>query len=341
MPPRRALLLLTALAPLLGAAVATPAALVAPTPFDVSRPEISAFITQAAARTGLASAEIEALLAQAQSQPAILDAMSRPAERVLPWWQYRARFLEAQRIKAGVQFWELHHDLLARIERERGVPAEYLVAIVGIETSYGRVMGRYRVLDALATLGFDYPPRAEYFRKELEQFLLMTREEQLDPLVVRGSYAGAMGAPQFMPSSYRRYAVDADNQGRRDLWTDWSDVLASVANYFIENGWQAGEPVLADTAVDHDRDDPMGFQLALGETLGSIRARGYAVQATLPDSAPAMLVPAEQEESMSWRVGFTNFFVITRYNRSPRYAMAVHDLAQALRARVPKAEDPI
>ena len=341
MSPRRALLLLTTLAPMLGATAATPAATVPPTPFDVSRPEITAFIAQAAERTGLASSEIQALLSQAQSQPAILDAMSRPAERVLPWWQYRARFLAAQRITAGVQFWELHHELLARIERERGVPAEYLVAILGIETSYGRVMGRYRVLDALATLGFDYPPRGEYFRKELEQFLLMAREEQLDPLVVRGSYAGAMGAPQFMPSSYRRYAVDEDHQGRRDLWTDWSDVLASVANYFIENGWQAGEPVLADTAVDHDRDDPMGFQLALGETLGSIRARGYAVQATLPDSAPAMLVPAEQEESMSWRVGFTNFFVITRYNRSPRYAMAVHDLAQALRARVPKAEDPI
>ena len=171
MSPRRALLLLTTLAPMLGATAATPAATVPPTPFDVSRPEITAFIAQAAERTGLASSEIQALLSQAQSQPAILDAMSRPAERVLPWWQYRARFLAAQRITAGVQFWELHHELLARIERERGVPAEYLVAILGIETSYGRVMGRYRVLDALATLGFDYPPRGEYFRKELEQFL--------------------------------------------------------------------------------------------------------------------------------------------------------------------------
>ncbi len=341
MPSRRVLWLLTALTPLLSAAAATPTPPAPPTAFDVSRPEISAFITQAAAHTGLASSEIEALLSQAQSQPAILEAMSRPAERVLPWWQYRARFLEAQRIKAGVQFWEQHRELLTRVERERGVPAEYLVAIVGIETSYGRVMGRYRVLDALATLGFDYPPRGEYFRKELEQFLLMTREEQLDPLVVRGSYAGAMGAPQFMPSSYRRYAVDEDQQGRRDLWTDWSDVLASVANYFVENGWQTGEPVLADSTVDHDGDDPLGFQLTLGETLGSIRARGYAVQSPLPDSAPAMLVPAEQEQSMSWRVGFTNFFVITRYNRSPRYAMAVHDLAQALRAQVHRTEDPI
>jgi membrane-bound lytic murein transglycosylase B len=333
---RRSLLLLTVLAPLLTVSTAIAKTPVRPR-FDLSRPEIQDFIRQAAKSTGLHNHAIRALLAEAEPQASILLAMSRPAERVLPWWQYRARFLDERRIAAGVSFWEEHRDLLARIERERGVPAEYLLAIVGVETSYGRVMGRYRVLDALATLAFDFPTRAAYFRQELEQFLLMTREDRLNPLLVRGSYAGAMGAPQFMPSSYRRFAIDDDNKGHRDLWSDWSDVLASVANYFNEHGWRSGEAVLLEAKTSGEGDDPLAFELALGDTLGAIRARGYEVESSLPESTPAMLVPAEQAESMSWRVGFANFFVITRYNRSPRYAMAVHDLAQALRLRIEEA----
>jgi membrane-bound lytic murein transglycosylase B len=147
-----------------------------------------------------------------------------------------------------------------------------------------------------------------------------------------------MGAPQFMPSSYRRYAVDDDNKGRRNLWSDWSDVLASVANYFVEHGWQRDQPVLIEATAASAGDDPLAFELGMGDTLGGIRSRGYIVYSSLPEYTPAMLVPAEQVDSMNWRVGFTNFFVITRYNRSPRYAMAVHDLAQALRARVPASE---
>jgi membrane-bound lytic murein transglycosylase B len=299
--------------------------------FDLSRTDIRDFIAGAASRTGIAGADIESLLGNAQPQATILEAISRPAESVLPWWAYRERFLTTRRIADGVKFWYAHQDLLARIERERGVPAEYLVAILGIETSYGRVTGRFRVLDALATLGFDYPPRADYFRSELEQFLLLVREDGLDPLTLRGSYAGAMGAPQFMPSSVRRYAVDAAGKGQRDLWHDWHDVLASVANFFVAQGWRPGEPVLSEAHAEGAGDDPLAFRLALGDTLGAIRARGYAVQSSQPDDAPALLVPAEQAESMSWRVGFTNFLVITRYNRSPRYAMAVHDLAERLR----------
>jgi len=329
---RRTLLLLALAAPLLTATAATPPAGKRPH-FDLSRAEIRDFIVQAAARTGLAREAITALLAQAEPQASILEAISRPAEAVLPWWQYRERFLTARRIDSGLAFWAAHDTLLARVAAERGVPAEYLVAILGVETAYGRNTGRYRVLDALATLGFDFPARSAYFRGELEEFLLLAKEDAFDPLAVRGSYAGAIGAPQFMPSSIRRYAVDVAGKGRRDLWNDWDDVLASVANFLLAQGWKPGEPVMVEAGSPADRDDPLAFRLEIGDTLGGIRGRGYVVDSTLPDATPALLVPAEQADSMSWRVGFTNFYVITRYNRSPRYAMAVHDLAQALRSR--------
>jgi membrane-bound lytic murein transglycosylase B len=329
---RRTLLLLALAAPLLTATAATKPAGIRPR-FDLTRAEIRDFMVQAAARTGFSREAIEALLAQAEPQASILEAISRPAEAVLPWWQYRERFLTARRIDTGLAFWAAHDALLARVAAERGVPAEYLVAILGVETSYGRITGRYRVLDALATLGFDFPARSAYFRGELEEFLLLVKEDSLDPLAVRGSYAGAIGVPQFMPSSIRRYAVDVAGKGRRDLWNDWDDVLASVANYLLAQGWKTGEPVMVEAGSPADRDDPLAFRLEIGDTLGGIRRRGYVVDSALPDATPALLVPAEQADSMSWRVGFTNFYVITRYNRSPRYAMAVHDLAQALRSR--------
>jgi membrane-bound lytic murein transglycosylase B len=328
---RRTLLLLALSAPLLPAFAAAPKHRTHAR-FDLDRSDIRDFAAQAATRTGLGADEVLALLAQAEPQSSILDAMSRPAESVLPWWQYRERFLQTKRIADGLAFWDRHATLLQSVEQDRGIPAEYLVAILGVETNYGRVIGRYRVLDALATLGFDYPSRAAYFRSELEEFLLLAKEDKLDPLAIKGSYAGAMGAPQFMPSSIRRFAVDAEGKGHRDLWHDWHDVLASIANYLSMQGWRQGEPVLAEARRDGEADDPLAFRLLLADTLGAIRGRGYEVEASQPDSAQALLVPAEQADSMGWRVGFNNFYVITRYNRSPRYAMAVHDLASALRA---------
>jgi membrane-bound lytic murein transglycosylase B len=189
------------------------------------------------------------------------------------------------------------------------------------------------VLDALATLAFDYPRRAEYFQNELEQYLLMTREERLNPRQPKGSYAGAMGIAQFMPSSFRRYAVDGSGDGRRDLWQYGPDVFASVANYFVENGWHAGEPVLADAANDAPPDDPAKATAKLSDTVESLRNRGYRFDTALPASAPAMPVPAVLEDRTDWRIGFQNFYVITRYNRSLLYAMAVNDLAEAIAAR--------
>lgn len=303
--------------------------------FDLTRPEIKSFITEVAKRNGLSEREVTELLAKAQPQPSIIELMSRPAERVIPWWEYRDRFVNEERVALGAQLWQDHREELERIAAQRGVPPEYIVAIIGVETKYGRITGRYRVLDALATLAFDYPPRSSYFRKELEEFLLLAREESLDPLETRGSYAGAMGNPQFMPSSYRRYAVDAEDDHKRDLWQDWGDVFASIANYFREHGWQTGGPVLAEVDLDPDPSFTLDTKnLALNETIASLAAQGVEVRAALPADTPAVLISAEQRDGPAYRVGFANFEVIMRYNRSPRYAMAVHDLAQAIAGRV-------
>jgi membrane-bound lytic murein transglycosylase B len=277
--------------------------------------------------------DLTALLTEAQSQPRILETIQRPAERTLAWWEYRQRFVTSERIDGGVQIWQQHAEELTRISSQTGVPPEYLIAITGVETFYGRQTGRYRVLDALSTLGFDYPPRADFFRKELEQFLMMAREEKLDPREPLGSYAGAMGIPQFMPSSFRRFAVDGSGDGHRNLWEPGADVFASVANYLRESGWRAGQPVLVEARVENSLDDPANVKLALNETLASLRERGYQFETTLPDRTRAVLLPAQLPDAMSWRIGFQNFYAITRYNRSPLYAMAVHDLAQEIAAR--------
>jgi len=311
--------------------------------FDVSRDDIQKFVGTMVQRHRFDREELTALLSSAQAQPKILEAIQRPAERTLAWWEYRQRFLTPERIEGGVQVWQKNAEALARIAAQTGVPAEYLIAITGVETSYGRNTGRYRVLDSLATLGFDYPPRGEFFRKELEQFLMMAREEGLDPREPLGSYAGAMGIPQFMPSSFRRFAVDGSGDGHRNLWEEGPDVFASVGNYLRENGWRAGQPVLAEAYHDHAPDDPANAKVVLGDSVESLRKRGYVFQTTQSDKTRAMLVPAQLADSLTWRIGFQNFYAITRYNRSPLYAMAVHDLAHEIAARfraAPAATSP-
>ncbi len=304
--------------------------------FDLKRPEIRRFVREVAKRDSLSRRRILRLLAKARPQPQIIDLMNRPAERVLQWWEYRQLFVTDKRIGEGVRFWLDHREELERVAREQGVPPEYLVAILGCETFYGRDTGRDRVLDALATLAFDYPPRGEYFRRELEQFLLLVREDHLDPLRVKGSYSGAMGAPQFMPSAYRRYAVDESHDHRRDLWSDWADVFASIANYLRQNGWQPGAPVLADARLDPDAAfqlDSHGIDTA---TLDELNAQGVRVDlpSSLPGSTPAVLVAANEADGPAYRVGFDNFRALMRYNRSANYAMAVNDLAQSIAERM-------
>ena len=324
------LLLIAALAAAAGASQGA-----TPPGFDLKRPDIVAFMNEVVSRDGLSRKQVRTLLKAAQPQPKIIEAMNRPIEKVSPWWEYRERFLTPERIDDGVQFWNEHKESLERIAAQYQVTPEYIVGILGVETLYGRNLGRYRVLDALATLAFDYPARRAFFRSELEQFLILTKENRLDPLTLVGSYAGAMGAPQFMPSSYRRYAVDANGDSQRDLWADWDDVIASVANYLREHGWTPDGPVLAETTLEPDP----SFQieprnLELNETVASLGAHGVKVNLDVPPDTPAVLLSAEQRDGPSYRVGFHNFYVITRYNASARYVMAVHDLAQAIALRV-------
>jgi len=304
--------------------------------FDLQRPEIIEFVNDVVSRDGLSRKDVRALLKEAQPQPKIIEIMTRPIEKVAPWWEYREHFLTEERISEGVHFWLDHKNTLEEISGKYNVPPEYLVAILGVETKYGRVTGHYRVLDALATLAFDYPPRHSYFREELEQFLLLVRENKLDPLTVTGSYAGALGAPQFMPSQYRRYAVTDSNTAKRpDLWSDWDAIIASVANYLHEYGWTPDGPVLAETRLDPDPSfqiDPHNHEL--NETIESLGAKGVKVEVDAPPETPVVLISAEQRDGPAYRVGFHNFYVITRYNASARYAMAVHELAQALAQRV-------
>lgn len=309
------------------------------TRFDLDRPEIRDFVEQTAAAQKIPALDIYRLLAKAEPQPKILEAMSKPAEKVSPWYEYRARFMTEQRIAEGTQFMIEHRARLEKARKDTGVAPEYVVAIIGVETFYGRITGKYRVLDALSTLAFDYPPRAEFFRGELAQFIALSREESVDPLTALGSYAGAMGAGQFMPSSYRRYAVDGSNDKQRNLFADWDDIIASVANYFKVNGWVAGGPVLSEAVLQPDAPvtaDP--GNLALNETIASLKTKGVDFDnAKQPASTPVLLVPAEQQNGPAYRVGFKNFEVITKYNRSVRYAMAVHDLATSIAGRVAAA----
>jgi len=308
------------------------------TRFDLDRTEIQQFVEATAAANKIQPLDVYRLLAKAEPQPKIIELISKPAEKVSPWWEYRERFLTEQRVNEGAQFMVEHRARLEKAHKETGVAPEYVVAIIGVETFYGRVTGKFRVLDALATLAFDYPPRAEYFRRELEQFIALANEEAVDPLTALGSYAGAMGAGQFMPSSYRRYAVDGSDDSRRNLFADWDDIIASVANYFKENGWVANGPVLAEAVVAPDA--PVTAEagnLSLNETVAGLKAKGVAFDTGEAENARVLLIPAEMQDGPAYRVGFKNFEVITRYNRSVRYAMAVHDLATNIAGRVAAA----
>jgi membrane-bound lytic murein transglycosylase B len=302
---------------------------------DIKRPEVKQFIAHMSQAYGFKKHALRKLLKSAESQPAIIDAMSKPAEKAKLWYEYRPIFLTERRIREGTEFWMAHRQALDEASIKTGVAPEYLAAILGVETYYGRLTGNYRVLDALATLSFDYPPREKFFRDELEQFLLLTRDAHLDPKTLKGSYAGAMGAPQFMPSNYRRYAVDANANGHIDLWNDWADVCASVGNYLKEHGWNSGEPVLEEaTVLPEKAGDLDGRKLALSETVGSLEAKGVSFETPLPPEAPAILIAADEADGIHWRVGYNNFFVITRYNHSALYAMAVFELAAAVKQRV-------
>lgn len=301
------------------------------------RADVEAWITSVVDAHDLDRDTVVAVLSGAERKQSILDAIARPAERVLKWYEYRKIFVEPARIDQGLEFWAAHAETLERARIRYGVPPEYVVAIIGVETRYGRVTGSYRVLDALATLGFDYPPRAAFFRGELTAFLLLAREEGLDPASLKGSYAGAMGYGQFIPTSYRAYAVDFDADGRRDIWANPVDAIGSVANYFARHGWRAEGPVAAplgraDPAAAAQARPFIDDTLELDQSVGAVRAAGFTVPGGADDD-PAELLLLDGASGQELWAALPNFYVITRYNRSRLYALAVHELAGVIRSR--------
>jgi len=294
-----------------------------------------AFIDKMVQEHQFDAAEISSLLSQAKKQQSIIDAMSRPAEKRLNWGQYRKIFITDKRIKGGMKFWKENQVILEQAEKTYGVPAQIITAIVGVETFYGRITGKYSVLDSLYTLGFHYPPRAKFFRSELEEFLQLTREEGVSPTEPLGSYAGAMGRPQFISSSFRAYAVDFDKDGKRDIWGNNADVIGSVANYFKRHGWKAGEPVaqlVTGAKKGFDEEIKAGYKPSLD--VNALIDKGIILGSSLDKDAKVALLEMESDDGNEYWVASPNFYAITRYNHSPLYAMAVFQLSEAIRQRM-------
>lgn len=329
---RRARTRVATLVALQATALLVPAAAPA---LDTARPDVRAFMDELVSKDGFEQAYVRGVFVGVESKQGILDAMSRPAEKVKPWFEYRAIFLTPRRISAGVDFYRAHEARLREISASTGVPAEIITAILGVETFYGTRTGSFRAVDALSTLAFDYPPRSDFFRSELRHLFLLAREEQLDIGTLTGSYAGAMGPPQFIPSSYRAYAVDGSGDGRRDLLQNWDDIVASIANYFARHNWQPGQPVATRAEFARDAVRPTGpTELVMKDTVGSLTRQGVQFSTDLPATAPALLVTLKGEDGDEYWVGFQNYYTITRYNRSTMYALAVFELSEAIAAGI-------
>ena len=323
------------LAALLAFALSSSLAATASAAQYAEREDVRQFIVEMADRHGFVRKELRTLFSKARFQPAIIKAITPPTEaRAKSWQAYRALFLTPQRIEAGVEFREQQREVLARAAALYGVPEEIIVAIIGVETVYGRNTGSYRVIDALTTLAFDYRPRAAFFRGELEHYLLYARDAGIDTLGLKGSFAGAIGIPQFMPGSYRRYAVDMDGDGRPDLFGSFADAIGSVANFLKSHGWETDQPVAFAARVrgDHYRQlIDAGIRPAYG--YGDLAQFGVNGTAQTPADARCALIELETPgEASAYLVGLTNFYVLTRYNRSSMYAAAVLELAQAVKS---------
>jgi membrane-bound lytic murein transglycosylase B len=306
---------------------------------DVENPAVKTFIDSMVSDHSYDRDTLEGVLHQARIQETILEAIDKPAESTKEWHEYRDIFITDERVQAGATFWREHSEELQRISEQTGVAVEILVGIIGVETYFGRITGKYRVLDALTTLAFEYPPRAEFFRSELEQFLLLVREEGMDATDATGSYAGAMGRPQFMPSSYRAYAVDSSADGKRDIWSDWSDVIGSIANYFVRHGWRQNDEIVAQAALGNQWQGELPENsLKPEETVTSLSHQGVLFATDLPGDQQSQLLTLEGDDGEEHWVGFHNFFVITRYNRSVMYALAVHQLGQEIALEVERGK---
>ena len=292
--------------------------------------ELQSFVQEMVERHGFSRPALERLLRETRFLSSIIRAMDAPAT-ALPWHEFRPRHVNEVRFEGGLRFWGEHAALLERAASEYRVPPEIIVATIGIETLFGRNTGRVNVLDALTTLAFGYPRRAAFFRGELEQFLLLARENGWAANGVRGSFAGAIGVPQFLPSSYRKYAIDFDGDGQRDL-RGVADAIGSVANYYREFGWRMGEPVVIPADVGDSQIDPLlAAGIAPHLAVGEFRKRGVVPLEVVDDGALAALIVVQAETGPRHFLALNNFYVITRYNRSINYAMTVHELASTLR----------
>ena len=339
----------------------TPQQLLAETSDYSNREEVRSFAKELAESEGFTTEGLLFVFRQARFKQTIIDAISRPAEKVLTWSEYQDIFLTESRTRAGRKFMMDNKEALAAAYVEYGVPPVIITAIMGVETMYGRHSGNFRVLDALTTLAFDYPPRSSFFKNELREFILLVREENQPITELQGSYAGAMGYGQFIPSSYRRYAIDFDGDGVRDIWNNPADAIGSVANYFAEHGWRKGETVAVKAIVKNVDggglidgssrvegssflsadgslsaygsviDSKFNVSLEPSSTVGEMRQLGVMTQIEFDETlevSPMKLVGKEGDE---YWLGMRNFYVITRYNHSRLYAMAIFQLSEALR----------
>ena len=298
-----------------------------------NRDSVKGFVNEVAKKDGFDPQQLLNIFEQVEKKQRIIDLISRPAEKAKPWHEYREIFVTAPRIAAGVEFWEENEAALNRAGSKFGIPIEIIVAVIGVETNYGRNKGSFRVMDALSTLAFDYPPRARFFRSELRELLLLAREENKDPLELIGSYAGAMGYGQFIPSSFRAYAIDFDGDGARDIWSNQTDAIGSVANYFFRHGWDGEGPIAVPVTVTDERADQFANQgLKPKRSIAELRKAGVE-HVSLPDQTLGALFRLEGRGGWEYWLGLHDFYVVTRYNHSHMYALAVVQLSQAVRSR--------
>lgn len=293
-----------------------------------NRQDVEAFIDRMVKTSDYSEQALITLFSTVKKQEHLFERLNKPAEKALEWHQYRRIFIKDSRINQGIEFWRENKQLLTEVSNKTGVPAEIIIAIIGVETFYGTYRGKDPVFDSLVTIAFDYPKRAKFFTRELEEFLLLTKEQSLDIKSLMGSYAGAMGMPQFISSSYRHYAVDFDNDGQVNLFDSLPDILGSVANYFVKHGWRPKEPVAGPLHLQKvNTVDQLKPGVETNYQWSDFAKHGLQSKTTLPADTPVALVQLEQSDHSEYWAGFQNFYVITRYNHSELYAMAVYQLS--------------
>ncbi|CAM3451374.1 lytic murein transglycosylase B [Parendozoicomonas haliclonae] len=321
------------LAAAVGTAISTPAFGNEPDGFD--RKDIAGFIDELVKDGGFSRTALEKVFKEVEYQPRIIELISKPAERRLTWWEYRNLFINDARIDQGVDFWIKNRSILEKASKDYGVSPAVIIGILGIETGFGRNSGGFRVVDALSTLGFGYPRRATFFKKELKEFLMLAKEQGFDPLELKGSYAGAMGIPQFMPSSYRAYAIDFDGNGQADIWQSPADAIGSIASYLNRHGWVEGKPVAAKASIRGQKyDGLLSDNPRPTRSVNEASQLGWQTIQVLPDSARVRGLKLDGKEGPEHWLTMTNFYVITRYNKSDLYAMAVWQLGSQVEKKL-------